>query len=853
MRLVIVESVSKAKTIQKYLNASDNNADFEVMASKGHVVDLPLKTMGINTATWEPEYTLMADKKGLMNDIAAKAKKASRIYLAADPDREGEAIAYHLHRELKRRGIPETSMVRVEFHEITQRAVVEAIQNPRGISLPLVEAQEARRILDRVVGYEASPLLWRRFAGAGAGKAAKTSAGLSAGRVQSAALNLLVERYKSYEVHDYQPYWTLKGLFQWHAMGEPLETKAIYVEPEPSSRVFAGASNDENHGLQENDNENENENETIGLIGKEIKQKKQTKQTKQENGSSKKPIRVNHVRWTEESEVQEMINHLRFQNETIWKLRFQSRESIRRPPPPFTTSTLQQEAGHRHGFSIETTMKLAQSLYEGGKITYMRTDSTTLAKTAQDAIVDWIKTNISAEAVHRRNYKTKMANAQEAHEAIRPTDPFFQPAQLEEPKWTEAHQKLYELIWRRTIASQMKDALFFIVSYTITGGESWKLTLKGSQDVLVEQGFLNILQPRMVPDLQRLSQLKTWMNAGDIDHPVEPLEWEMEADVVRPQPLYQEPTLVHRMEKEGIGRPSTYAPILKKLTTKGYVVKAPSAVVMKNLVNYQWSREDPSVKSVESLLKIGGASSLIPTSLGVRVADYLMEAIPNILEIEFTANMETQLDDISRGEMSKAVMLNTFYQPFHKTIERAFCIQAEKKKEACAVVSATEKKDSTDAPSAAKSAPAVLKTVILNGEKKIEAVQTRYGPALFIENPRQFISLTPFLEWRKKTIEDLTETDVGFLIQLPLVVETPSGRSLEIHLGRYGLYVKEQGVNCKLSPKVWDAVLDGTFTPEMIESHIFRLGTSAVDGVAGASKASKTSNTRKTRKTYKKK
>jgi DNA topoisomerase-1 len=754
MRLVIVESASKAKTIEKYLNTGDGAETYEVVASLGHIVDLPKSTVGVNTTTWEPEYILMPDKKERLNAIVSKAKKASRIYLAADPDREGEAIAFHLYRELERRGIAAEKMIRVEFHEITQRAVLGAIENPREIQRSLVEAQEARRVLDRLVGYEASPLLWRRFRGGAGGS------GLSAGRVQSATLKLLVERWKAYETHTFVPYWTLDGLFQWDTLEEPLVAKAVKATP-----------------LTE---------KTMGIVGE-------------------------HIRWNDESDVKNWINTIESCKD--WVLKFKSKESQRRPPPPFTTSTLQQEASHRHGFSIESTMKLAQSLYEAGYITYMRTDSTTLAKIAQDAIVNWIKEHHSAKAVQRRNYKTKVANAQEAHEAIRPTDPFFQVGQMVEPKWTDAHRKLYELIWRRTIASQMKDASLFVVSYTITSAApapAWELQLSGQQEVLVDLGFLAVLQPTLVADPRRLQQLKEWSQNAHQDHRVNPIQWCFEGNVERPKPLLQEATLVHQMEKKGIGRPSTYAPTLKKIISKGYVVKAPSPSHLKTVMDFQW-KPDTDYVSKENVIKMGGISSLVPTSLGERVMDYLKESIGNFVELEFTAKMESQLDEISRGEQSKKAMLQHFYNAFHPTIESALSAQKS-------IKTNTEPKEKP----AKSNQSTPLQTFELPNGKKIEVLQTRYGPALFDGEAKSYISINPFLEWRKKSIDSFNKEDAIFLMGLPITLQLPSTKhpSVEIHLGRYGLYVKEKTINHRLNVAAWDAIYDGTWTPELIQQNI---------------------------------
>lgn len=747
MHLVVVESASKAKTIQTYLNRSERlkasgaGGTFKVMASMGHVMDLPPKKMGVETKGWEAEYVVTERGAETVRKLVGEARGAERIYLAADPDREGEAIAHHLKTVFERAGIPEGRMVRVAFHEITEEALVEAVLNPRAMDRDLIEAQEARRILDRVVGYEASPLLWRRFA----------TTQLSAGRVQSAALKWIVERHQAFLEHTYEPYWTLEGQFE--LLGK-LPVTARAVTPE---------------------------------------------------------------RWTDEGEIRKALAQLKKKGK--WTVEMTQKMGTRRPPAPFTTSSLQQEAATKHGFSIESTMQIAQKLYEMGAITYMRTDSTTLSKTAQSQILKWIGDTYGEGMAQARTYKTKVANAQEAHEAIRPTDVGRRAADLEFAAaakgagGAEGMRKLYELIWRRTVASQMKEASVRVVTYRI-GRSGLDIVFQGSEEVLTELGFLTVLQPEAKVEPRLLAGLDALMagNGGT----VEPIGFEFKGHVTRPEPLYQEASLVKQLEKKGIGRPSTFAPILKKLMQKGYVYKGAAPAHVETVSHYRMSVGTGSdIKTEEESLTIGGkeTSALVPSSLGIRVVEYLDEALAKVVDANFTARMEQQLDDISRGELSKVEMLDTFYRSFHPDVERAMAIQK--------TFSDSAKKDKKAKEGTEANAELAPSNVLMPFESLgANVVQTRYGPALYITAQKAFVSVTPLLQWRKKTLEELTQTDVRFLMKLPLAVE---GTGMEIWMGRYGLYVKNEGVSMKLNRGCWDAIYKNEWTPALIQENAVAL------------------------------
>lgn len=747
--LVIVESASKAKTIQKYLNDSPelkHLGDFEVLASLGHVMDLPMKKMGVNLTTWKTEYTVNEQRKSVIDKIVSTSKKATRVYIASDPDREGEAIAQHLFELLE----SHKQVSRVAFNEITMEALTKAILEPRSLDKDLIEAQETRRILDRVVGYESSPLIWRRFA----------TTKLSAGRVQSAALKLIVDRYEAFVKHEFSKVWHLEGKFALDNWKEPLVAKHF-------------VKNDKGHS-----------------------------------------------EFIREDDVTKMMSTLKKSNnksnECSWKIVMTKREAKRRPPAPLTTSTLQQEVYSKHGIPIAMTMSFAQQLYEAGYITYMRTDSTNLSKDAQNKISNWIRENVGEDMVQPRIYKTKVANAQEAHEAIRPTKIGTRSQDLKGAKIQEGHRKVYEIIWRRAVASQMKDALFMELQYTIENhmSELKSHQFRGSQDVLIEPGYMAVLHPEMKVSQSAINGLEELMEASTKEGVcIEPIEFLFDADVVRPTPLFQEPSLVKTLEKESIGRPSTYASILKKLYDRAYVLKGPSPAHVEQVMHKKivWGSDNSvKIEETEETKTIGGKENnlLIPTSLGQRVSVYLEEVLPIMVESEFTAKMENELDEISRGELSKETMLDTFYKKFHPFVEKAFEIQkkiaAEKKKEA--KENPKEKTELTPSN--------VLKEF---GTLHANIVQTRFGPALFHTEEKRFVSIIPLLQWKKKLLDEITQTDVRFLLKMPIKIEETD---IEIHMGRYGLYLKKPDENIHLPKQMWDKVYTNDISRNEIEAVI---------------------------------
>lgn len=562
--LVIVESPTKSKTIEKFLGKN-----YTVKASMGHLRDLPKSTLGVtflpdeeHANEFEPKYINIRGKGDLIKSLKAEAKKADKVLLATDPDREGEAISWHLAFIL---GIDPTSACRIEFHEITAAAVKDAIKHPRCIDMDMVDAQQARRILDRIVGYQLSPLLWR-----------KIRKGLSAGRVQSVATKIVADRDR--EIEDFVPveYWTLSAKLREGSKGQLFEAEAVKYK------------------------------------GKKLELHNEQEAKAAEEALSKADYMV---------------------SDAVKK------ERKRHPVPPFTTSSMQQEANKKLNFSAKKTMMLAQQLYEGvslgktsvGLITYMRTDSVRLADVAVDEIRDYIKQNFGSKfcPAKANHYSTKK-NAQDAHEAIRPTSVMRTPAEMQE-HLTGDQLKLYTLIWNRVVASQMTDAVYDVTTLTIDAAD-YQLRATGS--VLKFPGFLQLHskyddkeKDSKVPYVEPGSKLLLYKLLPAEQHFTEP------------PAHFTEATLIKELEEKGIGRPSTFAPTIVTLLTRGYVVK--------------------------------DAKKLLVTELGIMTVDMLTEYFKELINIGFTAQMEEKLDEVAEKKHTKDEVLSEFYGPFKKELDHA--------------------------------------------------------------------------------------------------------------------------------------------------------------------------------------
>ena len=665
--LVIVESPAKAKTIQKYLGK-----DFEVKSSFGHIRDLPKKGMGINLENFTPDYEISADKKKVVAELKAAAKKAETVWLASDEDREGEAIAWHLAQELK---LKSENTKRIVFHEITKNAILKAVENPREIDQNLVNAQQARRVLDRIVGFEMSPVLWK-----------KVKPGLSAGRVQSVAVRLIVEREK--EIREFKPV--------------------------PSYKVEGVFTNLE----------------------------------KQEISAKLKKD------FTKEQDAENFLNQV--QNIDFKVLNIDVKPAQRSASAPFTTSTLQQEASNRLGYGVTTTMRVAQRLYEEGYITYMRTDSVNLSQEAINAAKNQILKEFGEEYSQPRNYVTKSASAQEAHEAIRPTDfgvKSIGDAQL---------NKLYQLIYKRTLASQMANAKLEKTIIEI-GNPELPQHFEAQGEVIVFDGFLRAYGIYKNEDEEQEDgdKILPKVNVG------EALAYKKITAVEkfsRPVSRFTEAGLVKKLEELGIGRPSTYAPTIQTIQNREYVDKREIEPKEREIVKLTLTKT--GLKKEILTEKYGGdKNKFVPTDIGIVVNDFLTTNFNEILDYGFTAKVEEDFDEIARGEEKWKDVLKNFYSSFHPKIE--------------------DVGENADRATGERLLGQDPKT-----GKNVYARIGRFGPMVQIgetdsdEKPI-FASLMATQNIVTITLEEALE-----LFKVPFDLQDYEGKTVMVGVGRFGPYVK---------------------------------------------------------------
>lgn len=587
MNLVIVESPTKARTIGRFLGK-----EYDIKASMGHIMDLPKSTLGVDVdKNFAPLYEVVADKKKIIAELKAAAKDATQIILATDPDREGEAIAHHVREILPISNTTnkQIKISRIVFHEITKEAIEEALKHPGVIDENLVNAQTARRILDRLVGYKLSPLLWQ-----------KVRRGLSAGRVQSVALRLIVEREKEIEKFAKQPYFTITALLQ----GERGNRKA---ESNNSSSLPLTV--------------NASPFELIAINDKKIEEQNKYDLYDGQYTVTKTIIDT-------EKKAETIVADLQKCGYTVSDVT--QKEMRRSPQAPYTTSTLQQDASRRLGMAGRRTMSIAQKLYEEGYITYHRTDSTNIAISAQTAMINYVKKEYGDKYVPEkpRVYTTKQKNAQEAHEAIRPTKVGVTVSHVNQDLGAQ-YGKLYELIWRRAVASQMSDAITESTSViVIASNAKQSYTLKANGSVLVFEGFLKI-NPQALQD-NRLPEFA-------VNEKLAVKQVDKEFHETPPPPRYNDASLIKTLEEKSIGRPSTYATIIGTIESRGYITR--------------------------------DNARFMPTAVGNAVNDFLVKNFADIDDIPFTADMEDSLDLIAEGKKEWEPMIKAFYQPFEKKLE----------------------------------------------------------------------------------------------------------------------------------------------------------------------------------------
>jgi DNA topoisomerase-1 len=667
--LVIVESPAKAKTIEKFLGK-----DFIVKSSYGHIRDLAKKNLGVDiNDNYEPQYIVPEDKESVVKELKKNAKDAKMVWLASDEDREGEAIAWHLFKVLE---LDPKKTRRIVFHEITKDAIQNAIKNPRPIDENLVNAQQARRILDRLVGFELSPVLWK-----------KVKPSLSAGRVQSVAVKLLVEREREIMNFKSESYFKVSGIFQ---------TKA--------------------------------KNELKADLNERLKYKKDVLSFLEKNKSAEFII-----------------------NNVVKK------PGKKSPSPPFTTSTLQQEASRKLGFSVAQTMAVAQRLYEAGKITYMRTDSVNLSSmainTAQKVILD----EFGEKYLKIRKFTTKTKGAQEAHEAIRPTF-------IDKPSvaGTEREKRLYELIWKRTIASQMSDALLEKTTINIDISNVQDKKFVASGEVLKFDGFLKVYIESM--DDERDEETKGLLPAVTKG---EKLNYQSIIAIERftyHPPRYTEASLVKKLEELGIGRPSTYAPTISTIQNRGYVIKEDRPGKERNYVAISLKNNNINV---ETKKEITGAekSKLFPNDIGMVVNDFLDDHFDEIMNYNFTATVEEEFDEIAQGNLPWTKMIDKFYKPFHQRVDETLKTSARSVGERI-----LGNDPETGKPVIAKIGP--YGPMVQLGEKEDQ------------EKPK-FASLL-----RGQHLETITLKEALELFKLPREIGTFEGQKVVVSIGRFGPYVR---------------------------------------------------------------
>ena len=684
--LVIVESPAKAKTIEKFLGK-----DFKVMSSYGHIRDLKKKDLGIDLENnYTPIYEIPSDKKKVVDELKKAAKEADLVWLASDEDREGEAISWHLYKTLK---LEENKTKRIAFHEITKDAILNAIENPRTIDINLVDAQQARRVLDRIVGFELSPVLWR-----------KVKPALSAGRVQSVAVRLIVER----------------------------EREIQQFKSEASYRVIAIFTKEDNGSQYE--------------IKTELSKRLKTKQ--------------------------EALNLLEKLKEASFKVEdVETRPMKKSPAAPFTTSTLQQEASRKLGFPVSLTMMVAQKLYESGKITYMRTDSVNLSSLAINTTKNEIEAEYGKQYSKVRHFSTKSKGAQEAHEAIRPT--YINEHSI---SGTAQEKKLYELIWKRTIASQMADAELEKTTVTVSISNEKDMKFSAVGEVIKFDGFLHVYLEGT--DEEIIDNETSLLPPVKVQDALQMKEATATERFTQRPSRYSEASLVRKLEELGIGRPSTYAPTISTIQNREYVEKS-NIEGTERLYNILALKKEKISDTQKTEITGTDKGKLIPTDTGVVVNDFLIEYFPGILDYNFTANIEKEFDQIAEGEENWTKLIDKFYKVFHPIVESATNTQTDHK--------VGERILGVDPKSG----------------RQVSVKIGRFGPMVQIgvqeeEEKPQFAGLQ-----KTQSITTITLEEALKLFELPRSVGEFEGKDVSVGTGRFGPYIKHNGKFISL-PKGYD-------------------------------------------------
>jgi len=697
--LVIVESPAKAKTIEGYLGK-----DFTVKSSFGHVRDLTSKGLAIDIENnFKPSYEVSSDKKSLVADLKKLAKEAEVVWLATDEDREGEAISWHLYEAL---GLEKKVTKRITFNEITKTAILKAIENPREINKPLVDAQQARRVLDRLVGFELSPVLWK-----------KVKPSLSAGRVQSVAVRLIVEREKEILGFKTENYFKVAAVFK--------------------------------------------------------KGKDQIKADLSKNLGTDK-------------EVEAFLENCGGKDFSV--LDVQKKPAKKTPAAPFTTSTLQQEASLKLGYSVSRTMQVAQRLYESGRITYMRTDSVNLSETAMRGAESEINSAYGAKYSHPTKYSTKSANAQEAHEAIRPTDFAAHTINAENDE-----KRLYDLIWKRAIASQMSHAELERTTISI-GNKSVPEVFQAKGEVIKFDGFLKVYLETSLDD-EEDGEVEGLLPAVEVGEVLATEIIRATERFSRPSARYVEASLVKKLEELGIGRPSTYAPTISTIQKRGYVEKQERDGEERAYKVFELKGSTVS-SSVKTEITGKEKNKLFPTDIGVVVTDFLTDHFEHIMDYHFTAEVEEQFDEIARGKTNWTDMISTFYKPFHTSVENTL--------------------ETSDRATGERE----LGTHPVSGKKVIARIG-RFGPMIQVGDEKEDGEKAQFASLHgTQSIHTITLEEALDLFQLPKTLGEYKGHTIEVSVGRFGPYVKfgDQFISLNKNEEPMDVTMDRAI--ELVESKL---------------------------------
>ena len=665
--LVIVESATKAKTIEKILGQ-----DFKVVSCVGHISDLPVKELGVDVKNdFKPKYVIPTEKKPIIRDLKKYVKDSDKVWLASDEDREGEAIAWHLYENLD---LANKDYERIVFHEITKNAILNALETPRDINFNLVNAQQARRVLDRLVGYELSPVLWR-----------KVKAGLSAGRVQSVSVRLIVEKEREIKNFISKSSYKLIGVFE--------NEQGVKLKAELNEKYYS---------------------------------------------------------------VEEVKNFLEKNYNSIFNISSIDKKPAKKSPtPPFTTSTLQQEASRKLGFGVTRTMSTAQKLYEAGLITYMRTDSVTISNEAKSSIVQKIESKYGEDYVNLRDYKNKNKSAQEAHEAVRPTD-----INIEEITSDYDQQRLYHLIWKRTISSQMSDAQIERTVVNIKS-DSYNEFFVARGEVIKFDGFLRVYNEGTDDEIE---EEKGVLPALSINENLNLLSISSRESFSRPPSRFTEASLVKKLEELGIGRPATYATTISTIQNRGYIAKGVNEGLDRNYNLIEFSKN--GIKESQLKEKTGSnKGKLVPTDIGMIVNDFLVDNFNNILDYGFTAEVEKNFDKIATGDQDWTDTIKQFYSDFHENVN--------------------EVKDNAERQSGEKilgSDP--------NSGRVVKVRLGKFGPIAQIgtideEEKPIFASLTKDQQLDTISLEEALE-----LFKFPKEIGNHKGETVTVNNGRYGPYIK---------------------------------------------------------------